>query len=329
MSLAPEMLPDEAIDGSASSAGGHLGGVRPAAEDHQPGQGCSRPLRRVRPAGDQTRLLAYAARIARSRCPTSRTVRSTCTATPTASVARGSGTTATRPRPGGCAAGEPDAGAGDIGVRRPRRARRPGAGRQLRRAGWNPWTSRVEAPHEPTYALVDLDPGSGPRGRAADDRAAAAALEHLGVTAAPRSPAGGASRSGCRSSTATPSTTPAPGSSGSRGRSGRSCPSWSAGSGRSAPAGASPASTTQNAISKTLVAPYSPGQRPSPIGPDRRWDGLDDPTCGRTGGRSHRARPARRAWRPVPGARRGPGAAGDHLRWLSRRARPGGIIGRW
>ena len=24
---------------------------------------------------------------------------------------------------------------------------------------WHPWTSRTDAPHQPTYALTDLDPG--------------------------------------------------------------------------------------------------------------------------------------------------------------------------
>ena len=52
-----------------------------------------------------------------------------------------------------------------------------------------------------------------------------------GSSDGPRSPAGGASRSGCRSPAARPTTTPGRGSSVSPGRSAPSCPSWSAGSG--------------------------------------------------------------------------------------------------
>ena len=53
---------------------------------------------------------------------------------------------------------------------------------------WHPWTSRIDAPHEPTYALVDLDPG---RATTWDDLSALArlhrtALDHLGVTARPK-----------------------------------------------------------------------------------------------------------------------------------------------
>ena len=53
---------------------------------------------------------------------------------------------------------------------------------------WHPWTSRVAAPHEPTYALVDLDPGDR---TSWDDllvlaRLHRTALDHLGVTARPK-----------------------------------------------------------------------------------------------------------------------------------------------
>lgn len=49
---------------------------------------------------------------------------------------------------------------------------------------WHPWTSRTEAMHEPTYALVDLDPGET---TSWDDllvlaRLHRTALDHLGVT---------------------------------------------------------------------------------------------------------------------------------------------------
>ncbi len=53
---------------------------------------------------------------------------------------------------------------------------------------WHPWTSRTEAMHEPTYALIDLDPGGN---TSWDDLLALArlhrtALDHVGVTARPK-----------------------------------------------------------------------------------------------------------------------------------------------
>jgi len=53
---------------------------------------------------------------------------------------------------------------------------------------WHPWTSRTEAMHEPTYALIDLDPGEN---TSWDDLLALArlhrtALDHVGVTARPK-----------------------------------------------------------------------------------------------------------------------------------------------
>jgi bifunctional non-homologous end joining protein LigD len=53
---------------------------------------------------------------------------------------------------------------------------------------WHPWTSRTDAPHEPTYALIDLDPGD----RTTWDellvlaRLHRTALEHLAVKARPK-----------------------------------------------------------------------------------------------------------------------------------------------
>ena len=66
----------------------------------------------------------------------------------------------------------------------------------------------------------------------------------------------------------------------SKSRRGRSSPNWSAGSGRSATAqGLARLDYTQNAINKTLVAPYSP--RPAagaPVSAPIEWDELDDPS---------------------------------------------------
>src|SRR5690606_19458479 len=52
----------------------------------------------------------------------------------------------------------------------------------------NPWTSRAESPHEPTWALIDIDPGEA---TPLDDvlllaRLYRTALDHLGVRAAPK-----------------------------------------------------------------------------------------------------------------------------------------------
>ncbi|NYG57193.1 DNA ligase D-like protein (predicted polymerase) [Nocardioides daedukensis] len=49
---------------------------------------------------------------------------------------------------------------------------------------WNPWTSRTDAPHEPTYALIDLDPGESTTWEEllVLARLHRTALEHLGVT---------------------------------------------------------------------------------------------------------------------------------------------------
>jgi len=50
---------------------------------------------------------------------------------------------------------------------------------------WHPWTSRTTSPHEPTYALVDLDPGESTSWEEllVLARLHRTALEHLGVTA--------------------------------------------------------------------------------------------------------------------------------------------------
>jgi bifunctional non-homologous end joining protein LigD len=53
---------------------------------------------------------------------------------------------------------------------------------------WHPWTSRVDAPRKPTYALIDLDPGPS---TSWEDvlvlaRLHRTALEHLGVRARPK-----------------------------------------------------------------------------------------------------------------------------------------------
>jgi len=146
---------------------------------------------------------------------------------------------------------------------------------------WHPWTSRVDAPQLPTYALVDLDPGDTTRW---DDllvlaRLHRTAFEHLGVVARPKVTgrrgiqiwvpvAQGPSFDETRAWVEQLSRTV-----------GAVVPelvSWKWQ--RSDRAGLARLDYTQNAINKTLVAPYSP--RPgagAPVSAPIEWDELDDP----------------------------------------------------
>jgi bifunctional non-homologous end joining protein LigD len=144
----------------------------------------------------------------------------------------------------------------------------------------NPWTSRVEAPHEPTWALVDIDPGTGTTFAQVRKlaRLYRTALDHLGVLGAPKvtGQSGlqiwipirrGYSFDDTRAwveqlSRAVGATLP-------------DLVSWSW---RKADRGGKARlDYTQNAINKTLVAPFS--ARPSPGAPVSvpiRWEELDD-----------------------------------------------------
>jgi bifunctional non-homologous end joining protein LigD len=146
---------------------------------------------------------------------------------------------------------------------------------------WHPWTSRTTAPHEPTYALIDLDPGER---TSWDDllvlaRLHRTALEHVGLTArakvtgrrgiqiwVPIAP--GHSFDETRAWVETLSRTV-----------GKVVPelvSWKWE--KRARGGLARLDYTQNAINKTLVAPYSP--RPvagAPVSVPIGWDELDDP----------------------------------------------------
>jgi bifunctional non-homologous end joining protein LigD len=146
---------------------------------------------------------------------------------------------------------------------------------------WHPWTSRAAAPHEPTYALIDLDPGET---TSWDDllvlaRLHRTALGHLGVTARPKV----TGRRGIQ--IWVPIT---------RGYSFEETRAWVEGLSRTvgkvvpelvswkwnvkARRGLARLDYTQNAINKTLVAPYSP--RPvtgAPVSVPIGWDELDDP----------------------------------------------------
>jgi bifunctional non-homologous end joining protein LigD len=147
---------------------------------------------------------------------------------------------------------------------------------------WHPWTSQVDDPHRPTYALIDLDPGNTTDW---DDllvlaRLHRTAFEHLDVTARPKvtgrrgiqiwvpiaiGPDFDETRAWVeRLSRTVGAVVP-------------EMVSWKWQ--RSERGGLARLDYTQNAINKTLVAPYSP--RPAagaPVSAPIEWDELDDPT---------------------------------------------------
>jgi bifunctional non-homologous end joining protein LigD len=146
---------------------------------------------------------------------------------------------------------------------------------------WHPWTSRTEAMHEPTYALVDLDPGEK---TSWEDlltlaRLHRTALDHVGVLGRPKVTgrrgiqiwipvAAGYSFDDTRAWVERLSRTV-----------GQVVPElvswkWEV----KARKGLARLDYTQNAINKTLVAPYS--TRPAagaPVSVPISWDELDDP----------------------------------------------------
>jgi bifunctional non-homologous end joining protein LigD len=146
---------------------------------------------------------------------------------------------------------------------------------------WHPWTSRIEAPHEPTYALIDLDPGTATPWEDVLTlaRLHRTAFEHLGVAAR-------AKVTGRRGIQIWVPITTGPGFDDTRAwvehlsrTVGAVLPdlvSWKWQ--RSDRGGRARLDYTQNAINKTLVAPYSP--RPAagaPVSAPIDWDELDDP----------------------------------------------------
>jgi bifunctional non-homologous end joining protein LigD len=146
---------------------------------------------------------------------------------------------------------------------------------------WHAWTSTVDRPHEPTYAMVDLDPG---RDTSWADllelaRLHRTAFEHLGIEARPKV----TGRRGVQiwvpvRSGLTFDDTRAWVEQLSR-TVGAVLPelvSWKWQ--RDERGGLARLDYTQNAINKTLVAPYSP--RPAagaPVSAPIEWDELDDP----------------------------------------------------
>jgi len=146
---------------------------------------------------------------------------------------------------------------------------------------WHAWTSMTDRPDQPTYALVDLDPG--PKTSWADLLALArlhrTAFEHLGVVAAPKV----TGRRGIQVWVPI-----------ARGPSFADTRAWVEKLSRTVGAvlpelvswkwevrdrgGLARLDYTQNAVNKTLVAPYSP--RPAagaPVSVPIEWDELDDP----------------------------------------------------
>ena len=147
---------------------------------------------------------------------------------------------------------------------------------------WHAWTSRTSDPHLPTYALIDLDPGSSTSwpDLVLLARLHRTALEHLGVTARPK-------LSGQRGIQIWVPVAPGPGFDQTR--------AWveqlSKAVGAVVPdlvswkwdvrerGGLARLDYTQNVINKTLVAPYSPrAAAGAPVSAPIKWDELDDPS---------------------------------------------------
>ncbi|MFC0528947.1 non-homologous end-joining DNA ligase LigD [Phytohabitans kaempferiae] len=146
---------------------------------------------------------------------------------------------------------------------------------------WHAWTSTVDHPDRPTWALIDLDPGERTTW---DDLLALArlhrtALEHVGVHALPKV-------TGRRGIQIWVPIAPGPDFAATR--------AWVERLSRTVGAvvpdlvswkwqvdereGRARLDYTQNAVNKTLVAPYSPRPAPgAPVSVPIDWDELDDP----------------------------------------------------
>ena len=147
---------------------------------------------------------------------------------------------------------------------------------------WHPWTSRTDQPERPTYVLIDIDPGPA---TSWDDVLALArlhrvALQHLGVVGQPKV-------TGQRGIQIWIPIAAGPGFDETR--------SWAEQLSRAVGAavpelvswawnvrergGLARLDYTQNAVNKTLVAPYSPrAAAGAPVSAPIDWDELDDPS---------------------------------------------------
>jgi bifunctional non-homologous end joining protein LigD len=146
---------------------------------------------------------------------------------------------------------------------------------------WHTWTSKVDSPHQPTYALIDLDPGAE---TSWDDllvlaRLHRTAFEHLRVVARPKL----TGRRGIQIWVPI-----------ARGPDFAATRAWVEQLSRmvgvivpelvswkwpvNKRGGLARLDYTQNAINRTLVAPYSPRAAPgAPVSAPIEWDELDDP----------------------------------------------------
>ena len=145
----------------------------------------------------------------------------------------------------------------------------------------HPWTSRTDAPDRPSYALVDIDPGPDTSWEEllVLARLYRAALEHLGVRGHPKvtGKRGIQVWIGIRRGPTFDETREwVEGLSRAVGASVPDLVSWEWV--KRARKGKARLDYTQNAINKTLVAPYSPRPAPgAPVSMPITWDELDDP----------------------------------------------------
>ena len=146
---------------------------------------------------------------------------------------------------------------------------------------WHAWTRSLPTHGSPTYALIDIDPGTA---TSWDDvlvlaRLHRTALEHLGVRGQPKvtGPARDPDLDPVRAGLTYQDTRS--GSSSFRRRSARRARPGQLEMGRRRTSAAWRASTTPRTCSnKTLVAPYSPRAEPgAPVSAPIDWDELDDP----------------------------------------------------
>jgi bifunctional non-homologous end joining protein LigD len=147
---------------------------------------------------------------------------------------------------------------------------------------WHAWTSLTQQPEQPTYALVDIDPGTATpwEDLVLLARLHRTALEHLGVRAQPK-------LTGQRGIQIWIPIGPGPSFEETR----KWVEQLSRAIGAVVPkkvswrwdrrerGGHARLDYTQNAINKTLVAPYSPRAAPgAPVSAPIEWDELDDPS---------------------------------------------------